>query len=84
MNTSSLLPSKNYSKVLFGEIEEARKKRVRVAAAKVAKHVNDAEERFESAKREAKRAAKLLKKMEKALKKYRKTGDEKYLEIFGV
>ena len=79
MNTESILGNHNDSCVLFAEIRKNQKWRAKQNAARVIGAVNSAEENLTEARNRYKIAKKRVWMVEKALKKYKKTGDEKYL-----
>ena len=67
--------TKNYSYVLFNEIEKQEKFDVKSKAKSVADAMKIKRERVVLAEAELKAARKRLKKAEKILKKFKKTGD---------
>ena len=75
---------KNYSSVLFNQIEKIEKNRIRKEAAIVARSLEVADERYAEAAKAMRRAEKTRKKMKRALKKFKKTGDISHLSVFGV
>lgn len=79
MNTDSILGGGNYAGETFKAIERGRKKAARQRANTVVAKVNEAEEELAMAAGRYKMAKRKVKRMAKLLKKYKKTGDAKYL-----
>ena len=78
------MAKKNYSSVLFDEIEKQRKVNIRSHAKNVARALTDAEARVEAAKSALKDCLKSRKKIRKALKKFKESGDLRDLSALGI
>lgn len=82
MNT--VFGSRNYSDKLFNQIDKVQAKRESSKAAHIVRASETAEEQLQEAEAAHRKAKKRVSKMRKALKKYKKSGNPKHLNIFGV
>jgi len=69
----------NNSKIVFKEIERQQENRERAKAASVVKVVDAAQDHHKRCIKAVKASEKALRKIKQALKKYKKTGNAKYL-----
>lgn len=74
----------NLSQVLFKEIRSQRKRALRAEAGHVANQMTDAQRHVIAAKKALKDAKKHEQALQKALNKFRKSGNLRHLEVFGV
>ena len=73
----------NYN-VLVNEIRKAEEKEVASFAIKVRQAQRSATDRLVKAQKALRDAEKVVKAQNKGLKKFKKSGDSKHLEVFGV
>lgn len=84
MKDHTIFGSGNYSSQMFKQVENLAKQRAGANAIAVSQAVSTTEQECERAYSKYMSMKKTIKKMKKALKKYKATGDVKYLKMFGV